>query len=211
MPEHTARQSAGSISHPPRHYLWRAWRPSPPFLGALLTVAACQSSRRQTDGVPVHAAVAGVALSEPRQRAIADTLTGLITSAYDFSHRARVVDRLMHLYPDTGPIISASNGEITTSRDSLAAVIRRFWETTGVNMRDPHWEWGDVYVDVLAPDAAVMTATYRIPHHTPTGAPHTIAGAWTAVWVKQGDRWVILQEHLSDLPAPHVRPASATP
>ncbi len=114
----------------------------------------------------------------------------------------------MHLYPDTGPIISASNGEITTSRDSLAAVIRRFWETTGVNMRDPHWEWGDVYVDVLAPDAAVMTATYRIPHHTPAGAPHTIAGAWTAVWVKQGGRWVILQEHLSDVPAPHVRPAA---
>ena len=64
---------------------------------------------------------------------------------------------------------------------------------------------GDVYVDVLAPDAAAMTATYSIPHQTPAGAPHVIGGAWTSVWVRQRDRWVIIQEHLSD------RPAAAAP
>ena len=31
--------------------------------------------------------------------------------------------------------------------------------------------------------------------------PHTIAGAWTAVFQKRGDRWYVIQEHLSDLPA----------
>jgi ketosteroid isomerase-like protein len=61
-------------------------------------------------------------------------------------------------------------------------------------------------VDVLAPDAAVMTSTYRIPHLTPTGMNHVIGGAWTAVFQKRGDRWVIIQEHLSDVPGdPHLQ------
>jgi hypothetical protein len=53
-------------------------------------------------------------------------------------------------------------------------------------------------VGVLAPDAAVMTSTYRVPHLTPMGTNHVIGGARTAVFQKRGGRWVIIQEHLSD-------------
>jgi hypothetical protein len=31
---------------------------------------------------------------------------------------------------------------------------------------------------------------------------HVIGGAWTAVFQKRGGRWVIIQEHLSDVPSP---------
>ena len=54
--------------------------------------------------------------------------------------------------------------------------------------------------DVLSPDAAVMTATYHVPHLTPSNKPHILGGAWTAVFQKRGGRWYIIQEHLSDLP-----------
>ncbi len=67
-------------------------------------------------------------------------------------------------------------------------------------MRNPVVEWTSMDVDVLAPDAAVMTATYRIPHKQPNGLPHVIAGAWTAVFQQRGGKWVIIQEHLSDRP-----------
>jgi hypothetical protein len=107
----------------------------------------------------------------------------------------------MSVYPDSGPLVSAGSGRLITSRDSLAAVIRRFWESTGQNMRDARWEWGEMHVDVLAPDAAVMSATYRVPHLTPEGTPHVIGGAWTALFVRRDGRWMIVQEHLSDLPA----------
>ena len=53
-------------------------------------------------------------------------------------------------------------------------------------------------VGVLAPDAAVMTSTYRVSHLTPIGTNHVIGGAWTSVFQKRGGRWVIIQEHLSD-------------
>jgi ketosteroid isomerase-like protein len=67
-------------------------------------------------------------------------------------------------------------------------------------MQDPNWTWGPTEVDVLSPDAAVVTMTYRVPHRTPAGAPHTIAGALTAVFARRDGKWSIVQEHLSDIP-----------
>jgi ketosteroid isomerase-like protein len=106
----------------------------------------------------------------------------------------------MSLYPDSGQVISASGGQVTASRDSLQAGIRAFWDNVGRNMRDPEWTWGPMHVDLLSSDAAVLTTTYRVPHLTPAGEPHVIAGAWTAVFQRRAGRWVIVQEHLSDLP-----------
>ena len=140
-------------------------------------------------------------LTSARRTAIADTLRTLIVSAYDLSTPGDAVARLMSLYPPSGPVISASGGQVSTSRDTLQAGIRAFWENVGRNMREPKWTWGPMHIDVLAPDAAVVTATYRVPHLTPRGEPHVIAGAWTAVFQRRAGRWVIVQEHLSDVPA----------
>lgn len=142
----------------------------------------------------------GAQLDAARQRAISDTLTAMIRSAYDLKAKD-VVSRLMSLYPDSGRVISASGGRVTTTRDSLEAGIKSFYEYVGRNMRDPTWIWGRPLVDVLSPDAAVVTTTYRVPHRTPAGEPHTIAGAWTAVFARRGGKWVVVQEHLSEIPA----------
>jgi ketosteroid isomerase-like protein len=143
----------------------------------------------------------GPTLTGAQRTAIADTLRSLIVTAYDLSKPGDAVTRLMSLYPPTGNVVSASGGQVSTSRDSLEAGIRAFWTNVGQNMRDPRWTWGTMHVDVLAPDAAVVTTTYRVAHLTPRGEPHVIAGAWTAVFQRRGGRWVIVQEHLSDAPA----------
>lgn len=129
------------------------------------------------------------------ERAIRDE----VVAAYDFT-RPNVADNLMSLYAPTGRIVSASAGRITTSRDSLRAGIQAFWDNVGRNMRNPRVEWTSMYIAVLAPGAAVMTATYRIPHTQPNGMPHVIGGAWTAAFQRIGSRWYIVQEHLSDDP-----------
>lgn len=141
-------------------------------------------------------------LTTAQRTAVGDTLQTLIRNAYDLSKPGDAVARLMSLYPPSGPVVSASGGRVSTSRDTLAAGIRAFWDNVGRNMRDPDWQWGTMHVDVLAPDAAVVTTTYRVPHRTPAGQPHVIAGAWTAVFQRRAGRWVIVQEHLSDLPQP---------
>jgi ketosteroid isomerase-like protein len=139
-------------------------------------------------------------MSVAEKKAIADSLKKLVVSAYNLSN-PDPVKSLMSLYPADGRVISASGGVITTTRPQLEQGITAFWTYVGQHMRNPHWEWTSMNVDVLAPDAAVMTSTYRIPHQTPTGMNHVIGGAWTAVFQKRGGRWVIIQEHLSDAPS----------
>ena len=163
---------------------------------SIRTVATLLLALSAACGAPSH-----TQLDATYRQAIADTLRTLIVNAYDIKKPGDAVARLMSLYPDSGRVISASGGQVTTHRDSLEAGIRAFWTYVGQNMQQPKWEWGPMFVDVLAPDAAVVTTTYRVPHHTPRGAPHVIAGAWTAVFQRRAGKWVIVQEHLSDLPA----------
>jgi ketosteroid isomerase-like protein len=165
---------------------------------ALLLALGASAACARSDASEVPAA---------QRAAIADTLRGLLTNAYDLSKPGDAVARLMSLYPDSGPIVSAAGGRVTTSRDSLQAELRAFWENVGRNMKNPKWTWGHMHVDVLAPDAAVVTTTYSVPHLTPRGEPHVIAGAWTAVFKQRGGRWTILQEHLSDVPPAMSMPA----
>jgi hypothetical protein len=139
-------------------------------------------------------------VSDADRKAITDSLEKLVTNAYDLT-APNPVQRMMSLYPESGPIYSTSSGHISTTRKELQDQISTFWQYVGSNMRNPKWEWTAMHVDVLAPDAAVMTASYRVPHLTPMNMQHVIAGAWTAAFVNRGGKWVVIQEHLSDVPA----------
>jgi hypothetical protein len=165
----------------------RLWLTAIVAASALLAQAACGPPAPQT-------------VSEAQKKAIADTIQRLVTDTYDLS-RPDAVERLMSLYPASGPVYSSSSGHISTTRAELEEQIETFWKYVGSNMRNPKWEWTAMHIDVLAPDAAVLTASYRVPHLTPMNMQHVIAGAWTAVFVKRGGRWVVIQEHLSDTPA----------
>lgn len=139
-------------------------------------------------------------VSPADRRAMADTLSVLVTNAYDFS-QPEPAARLLSLYPDSGRIISAVAGRVTTTRDTLAGEIAGFWQRVGRNMQNPRFVLGSTYVDVITRDAAVLTLVYSIPHTTPQGTPHTVSGAWTMLWRRENGRWRIVQEHLSDTPA----------
>jgi hypothetical protein len=151
---------------------------------AALTLLTCCSEREPTAA---------------EKKVIAAEIEHEVRSAYDLNNRD-VERSFERLYPDTGRIISASGGRVVMSRDTLFAGIHAFWTYVGSNMRDPTWIWDQFIVDVISRDAAIMTATYHVPHLTSTNMPHVIGGAWTAVFRLQNGRWVIVNEHLSDLP-----------
>src|SRR3954464_2663701 len=138
----------------------------------------------------VTACSASGSLSGTERQAIVDSLTRQVKAAYDLS-QPNVEQRLLSLYPPSGRVVSAAGGQMLTSRDTLAMGINAFWHNVGANMREPKWVWDQMVFDVLSPTAAVMTAQYHIPHLTPRNQPHTISGAWTAVFQKRGDRWYV--------------------
>lgn len=139
-------------------------------------------------------------MSAAEKKVIADSLKRLVVTAYDLT-RPDPVASLMSLYADGDSLISASGGGVVRTRAQLEQQVRAFWTYVGSNMQKPRWEWTSMDIDVLSPNAAVMTGTYRIPHVTPQGRPHNLGGAWTAVFANRGGRWVIVQEHLSDAPS----------
>lgn len=138
-------------------------------------------------------------ISAGERQAIADSIQALLTSTYTFDG-SDPVPRFMELYADSGSVVSAASGGFTVSRDSVQKGLSTFWTTAGQYMKQPSWTWGPMKVDVLSREAAVVTARYTIPHWTPEGRPHVLGGAWTTVWTRHDGRWVIVQEHLSDLP-----------
>ena len=138
-------------------------------------------------------------LTQAEKTVIADSLRKLVVSAYDLS-KPDPVASLMSLYPDDS-LVSASGGSVVRTRAQLEQQVKTFWTYVGSNMQKPRWEWTSMTIDVLSPDAATMTSTYRIPHTTPQGRTHLLGGAWTAVFARRGGRWVIVQEHLSDAPS----------
>jgi len=140
------------------------------------------------------------AVSDAERRTIVDSLTRQVKAAYDIT-KPNAEERLLSLYPPSGRVVSAAGGQVLTSRDTLAMGIKAFWDNVGANMREPKWVWDQMIFDVLSPTVAVMTAQYHVPHLTPRNLPHTIGGAWTAVFQKRDGRWYIVQEHLSDTPA----------
>lgn len=144
---------------------------------------------------------ADAALTPAERHAIVTTIERRVQTAYDLGAKD-VLAGMLSLYPREGPVYSASGGTVTTTRDSLEAAVRQFWNYVGRNMRDPKWEWTTMRVDVLSRTSAVMTTTYRVPHVTPSGDPHVIGGAWTAVFARKNGEWVIVHEHLSDSPSP---------
>ena len=133
----------------------------------------------------------------------------MIVSAYDITKPGDAVARMMSLYPSSGAVVSASGGASPSRAIRCKSEIRAFWQYVGSNMRDPKWQWDPMHVDVLSRDAAVVTATYRIPHLTPRGMPHVIAGALTEVFARRDGRWVVVQEHLSDVPPESVDSTAA--
>lgn len=174
--------STGDI-HGAADQVYRSHMRIPLVLVAAAMLAGCQP------GAP----------SAEEQATIAAEIEREVKSAYDLKS-PDVAKSFERLYSDSGRIVSAAGGQIIASRDTLFTGIRDFWQYVGSNMRNPTWMWDQFHVDVLSRDAAVMTATYHVPHTTPAGRPHVIGGAWTAVFRREGGQWKIVQEHLSDIP-----------
>lgn len=171
-----------------------------PQIVFLMAVAALACSPGSGDGV----------LSTDEKDAVRVEIEQAMREAYDLS-KPNAAERMLALYPESGRVVSANSGQASASRDSLESAIRYFWNSVGVNMREPRWEWERFYVDVLSANAAVVTATYRIPHRNPRNEPHVLGGAMTAVFEKRDGRWVIVQEHLSDLPQTQDSSTSSMP
>jgi hypothetical protein len=164
-----------------------------------LAVAACDKpgSSAVRDGTDTtSAAAASVAVTDAeRQRmeqAVNDWIK-LTMSQWEQGDSAA----LMGTYPSSGPLVSAGNGELTTSRDSVAGMLAGLSQTS-----DRKTSYQNPKIDVLAPGVAAVTLAFRFEGKQPDKKPFNNAGVYSAVLAERDGKLQIVQEHQSMLPAP---------
>lgn len=114
---------------------------------------------------------------------------------YIAAYESRDIDAVMALYPNAGPVASANDGRITTSRDSLSAGIGRFLH----RLKDVSFHTDTPIVTVLDPRTAAITLVFHGTGTWNDGGQFSTNGSWTAVLGLRDGRFAIIQEQESHL------------
>jgi len=129
--------------------------------------------------------------------------------------RATVTDELTQAYTDVTDVISRFDGEawlgyFESSGDMyftefgeiwswsmLADTVRAHWP----GMQMTSFAWGDLNIQVLAPDVGIVTTTFDESFTDAEGTPMDMNGTFTAVWVRTDTGWKIVNASVT-LPQP---------
>ena len=153
-----------------------------------LGVVACG----RADGTPAS----DRSVTAAERAAVEDTIRKL--NAYSMAAQSRRdLNGLMQLMPETGAL-AITDGSMVTDMDSLRGGIEQFWGLPWLN--DLKVQWEVRRIDVLAPDAAVVTTTGSTVLDSAGKKKFTIRHHWTGLWQNRDGRWVVVQQHASTIP-----------
>jgi hypothetical protein len=112
---------------------------------------------------------------------------------YIAAYESRDVNAVMALYPNAGPVSSANDGKITTSKDSLASGIGKFLQ----RLKEVSFHTDPPIVTVLDPRTAAITLEFHGTGTWNDGGTFSTTGSWTAVLGERDGRFAIVQEQES--------------
>jgi len=127
-------------------------------------------------------------LTEQRKAEIADQISQVLNDYAGFV-RQRDQDGVMGLYEQSTDLAFAAYGEITLSWDAMADVVRQSWQRF-VSVES--MEWGDLHIQVLAPNVAAVTTTFDYAATDTAGAAFTLSGTFSMVWLQSEGEWKII-------------------
>lgn len=91
-------------------------------------------------------------------------------------------------------IIAVSNDKFFPSFEALAEDVRAYYEfLEDVNLA----AWDEIHIRVINTNAAVFTAKFRYSFTSKDNTRTDIQGIWTALYVRDKDRWKIRVRHES--------------
>ncbi len=152
-------------------------RPSLVIVAAIATcTAACQPT--------------SLDLTQERQAAIRDTVEQVLAEMVD-AGRALDADRLRAFYADE-PVL-ALNGVIIEDFDARFELTRRFLGS----LRTADGSYRNVHMEVLGPDAVVVTRNDDLTWTDTTGVQGEWHSAWTGVVRRIDGEWKIIYGHES--------------
>ena len=144
----------------------------PPLM--LVVFAACQPATME--------------LTEADQAAISEELAQAY-AGYGEAVRHLNQDGMLGYFQQSDDLTYAENGAVYRSWAALAELVRQNWP---LYASVQNFQWGDLHIQVLAPNVAAVTTTFDFAGSDTTGAAAAISGTASYVWVKTDGGWKIV-------------------
>jgi len=144
------------------------------ILPLMLVAVACQPTTME--------------LTEERRAAVVEELTQVFS---DYAEVVRQLDQdaLMGFFHQSDDIAWAVNGTITRSWTEISEAARRNWSAFA---NTESFAWGELHVQVLASNIAVVTTTFDFAATGTTGDPIAATGTFSTVWLHTDGGWKIV-------------------
>ena len=159
------------------------------ILPLMLFVVACQPATME--------------LTEEQTATVTDELTQAYTDANDVISRFDG-EAWLGYFESSGDMHFTEHGGIW-SWSMLADTVRTRWP--GLQMTS--FAWGELNIQVLAPDIGIVTTTFDETFTDAEGTPTDMIGTFTAVWVRTDAGWKIVNASVR-LPQPEPTPPAST-
>lgn len=133
------------------------------------------------------------AITDAQRQATEDSVEAWLTTAEKLLEQGDSAG-IMAMYVATGVLVSAGDGKLMTTRDSVASMYAGLGQVKGakVTMDDPK-------IDVLAPGVAAVTVPFGF-EGTNQGQAFDNRSVYSAVLAERDGRMRIIQEHSSTAP-----------
>jgi hypothetical protein len=165
----------------------------------LLGVAACQPAESAVleDAVKVS----NVTVSDAERQRMVDSTKAWIERVHHYAETLDSAGMANTYLQDRIQIVSAGDGDLWTSRDSVAASFARFSEGVRQHEATVKLEAGEPLIDVVAPGVVAVTYPAAITATNKKGqSSKTSHAVYSAVLVeREGHLWIV-QEHQSNRP-----------
>jgi hypothetical protein len=155
-------------------------------------IFACDRSAQQGAAGSRQTDTPSLNMTNAQRQATEDSAKAFLSLAHELLERGDSA-ALMQMYPPTGPLVSAGDGQIMTNRDSVG---KSYGELSQV--KDAKVTFGDAKIDVLAPGVAAVTMPYQF-EGTNQGKKFNNRAVYSAVLAPIAGRMRSIQDHISTM------------
>jgi hypothetical protein len=141
----------------------------------LVFLAACQPATTE--------------LTEERRAAIVEELTQAFDAYADVVRQLDHDALMVRFTPQTDHVAWAHQGAVTRSWTDIAEVVGQNW---AMFASVESFAWGDLHVQALASNIAVVATTFDFAASDTTGAPVALNGTFSTVWLQTDSEWKIV-------------------
>ena len=127
-------------------------------------------------------------LTDEQKAGIAQDLTQAF-DAYATAVRQLDQDAVLGFFQQSDDFALAEYGEITRSWTALAEGLRQSWP---MYASVESFAWGDLHIQVLTSQIAVVTTTFDFAASDTAGAPIAVNGTFSSVWLQADGEWKIV-------------------